>query len=80
MLAVLSIPIGVAVDALKISFRVQQTGFAVCAALIAASHAQLAAGGNPVTGVLGLGFGYAVSATGMGFTIWVQSSGLEVQG
>lgn len=60
MLAILSIPIGVAVDALKLSFRTQQSGFVAFATLIALSHLQLVAGGNPVMGVIGLGLGYAV--------------------
>lgn len=58
-LAVLSIPIGIVVDTLGLSLRVQQLGFTACAALIAVSHALLATGFNPTAGVIGLGLGYA---------------------
>jgi hypothetical protein len=54
-LCILSIPIGVAVDRFSLTFAFQQKLFASCSLLIAVSHTALAAGFNPVAGVLGLG-------------------------
>mmetsp|Transcript_2152 Transcript_2152/g.4816 ORF Transcript_2152/g.4816 Transcript_2152/m.4816 type:complete len:239 (+) Transcript_2152:3-719(+) len=60
LLCVLSIPVGIVVDRFGFGLNVLQNAFAVCAVLIAASHAALAAGGNPVAAVMCLGFAYAV--------------------